>query len=256
MISFLRTIFAASVFTFAAATSSAWLITPEYRLLLETWVGQGSLTLTNVYTKQTGDTSLDFHAAVDGKGPTFLAMEIFGHGPEQNFLPSIEGTQIIGGYNPQSWSSGPDLYTHTPDDADRTAFIYNLTGNRMQAQTLGPDFYAQFQTHNDGNYGPIFGVGDISFNPLTLDWGSAVNASYGNPLAAGQTIVDGATNKPGSPGHIYSIGALEVYTFVNNPSAVPDSGPSITLLALGISTLFGLRRKMATRGKGRLSLPE
>ena len=51
------------------------LLTPTYVSELETWLGEGPLELTNVYTKAPGNTSLDFHAAVDGLGPTFVVMQ-------------------------------------------------------------------------------------------------------------------------------------------------------------------------------------
>src|SRR5262245_26901215 len=42
---------------------------------LETWLGEGPLTLTNAYTKTPGDTSTTFHNAVDGIGRTFAIIE-------------------------------------------------------------------------------------------------------------------------------------------------------------------------------------
>jgi hypothetical protein len=41
---------------------------------LEGWLGEGELTLTNVFTKTIGDDGVDFHAAADGKGRTFVVL--------------------------------------------------------------------------------------------------------------------------------------------------------------------------------------
>ena len=92
---------------------------------LETWLGEGELTLTNIFTKQSGSTSGDFHAAADGKGRTFSVMRATAEGNGK--------TAIIGGYNPQSWRSpigrlGPFFeYNITTNVNDRTAFICNLS---------------------------------------------------------------------------------------------------------------------------------
>jgi hypothetical protein len=51
--------------------AKASLLTPAYQSQLESWLGEGPLILTNIYTKQAGDTSFDFHSAVDGQGRTF-----------------------------------------------------------------------------------------------------------------------------------------------------------------------------------------
>jgi len=35
---------------------------------LEAWLGEGPISLWNIYTKQAGDTANDFHNAADGRG--------------------------------------------------------------------------------------------------------------------------------------------------------------------------------------------
>lgn len=57
---------------------AASLITAADQVQLETWLGEGALTLTNIFTKITGDgpTSLDFHVALDGKERTIPALDV------------------------------------------------------------------------------------------------------------------------------------------------------------------------------------
>jgi len=69
---------------------------------LETWLTRssllsytGPLTFTNIFTKQGGSTSENFHTAADRKGPTISVMQVTG----------TFGTAIIGGFNPLSWNS-------------------------------------------------------------------------------------------------------------------------------------------------------
>ena len=51
-----------------AGRAKATLITAADQSQLESWLGEGPLTLTNIYTKKAGDTAANFHAAVDGQG--------------------------------------------------------------------------------------------------------------------------------------------------------------------------------------------
>jgi hypothetical protein len=64
---------------------------------LESWLGEGAITLTNTFTKQAGDDAVYFHAAADGKGLTFVVM----YGTEN----STGKSAVYGGYDPQSWRS-------------------------------------------------------------------------------------------------------------------------------------------------------
>ena len=91
----------------AAATIAGGsdLLSSSYAATLESWLTgdptlsySGSLVFTNIFDKASGDTSADFHAAVDGKGATIVVMEATdSRNPDQ--------TVLIGGFNPQSWSS-------------------------------------------------------------------------------------------------------------------------------------------------------
>jgi len=80
-------------------TGGIGLLTTAGGTQLETWLGEGSLALTSIFSHQVGDlkTSLDFHTAADGQGRTFAIMEVLGINGGPN--------EIIGGYNPQSWNS-------------------------------------------------------------------------------------------------------------------------------------------------------
>jgi hypothetical protein len=135
------------------------LLTTGYVTQLENWLGEGPLALTNIFTKGiTGSNSTDWHNAVNNQGRTFSVFEI---------VDNNQATLVIGGYNPQSWNSSGG-YNFTPNDADRTAFIFNLTTGVVQRQCLsagpincGYDFadYGRYQTYNYTAYGPTFGGG-------------------------------------------------------------------------------------------------
>lgn len=184
---------------------------------LETWLGRGSIGFTCVFSKSSGDekTSVDFHAAVDGRGETFSIVEVMEtHG---------NSYQIIGGYNPQSWySPSRSEYYITPYDADRTAFLFNLTTVEVQRQVAGQPI-GQYQTVNGVDYGPTFGVGHDLHVWSSLSEGSACAYSYGVPTG---------TNIIGWP-HSYSefdIGTIEIFEIV--PVPLP-SAALLSVLGLG-----------------------
>ncbi|MCK4997875.1 MAG: PEP_CTERM-anchored TLD domain-containing protein, partial [Anaerohalosphaera sp.] len=137
-------------------------ITQSHLDQLEAWLGEGSFTLKNIYTKSTGDDSTDFHNAVDGQGPTFNLMKIF----------NGTTTRIVGGYNPQSWSSMGGYNTSASPD-DYTAFIFNLTDTQIWRQSL------DFQTYNHTSYGPTFGGGHDIYVDSSLSTGYSNGHSYG-----------------------------------------------------------------------------
>jgi len=148
-----------------APALKASLLTSANEAQLETWLGRGNLDFTNIFTKTPYSNASAFHAAVDGQGETFVLMLISGNG---GFGTSSDRPiQIVGGYNPQSWGSS-GYWNQTPNDADRTAFIYNLTygtdgnpGTRIQRQNLsgqGAGDAGRYQTYNYQYYGPAFGV--------------------------------------------------------------------------------------------------
>ena len=146
---------------------------------LESWLGQGPLTLTNVFDKAPGSTSHDFHVAADGKGATFSIIE---------FLTDPNGTPfdkpvILGGFNPQSWNNAGN-YVLTPREVDRTAFVFNLTqGLKLdQRKDASTTDLGQYQTFGHVSYGPTFGGGhDLSAGPgeISLNTGYSYLFSYG-----------------------------------------------------------------------------
>ena len=103
---------------------------------LETWLGQGPIDLTNIFTKnQTdartdNDDSIDWHAAVDNTGPTFTVFEVTtsdGNGGFDDF--------VFGGYNDKSWDASFNGYRVDNDDADRKEF-YLQSHDCHQARSM------------------------------------------------------------------------------------------------------------------------
>lgn len=220
---------------FACPVRATSLLTSAYETQLEAWLGQGNLDFTNIYTKTAGDAASDFHAAVDGRGATFVLMSIYGNGgySRASLLPA----QVIGGYNPTSWTSA-NAYTVTTDDATRTAFLLNLSNGMIQRQNLtneGASGSGQYQTYGDNEYGPLFGGGnDLAVYP-NLEVGMAYNYSYGG-TSFGNEIAYGGPNI--GDYDYFSIDALEVYTFASaGGETVPDHTSTLGLLAVA---MFGL----------------
>jgi hypothetical protein len=224
---------------YGAMPAQANFLTPATQAQLEGWLGEGPLVLTNIFTKVVGDpqTSLDFHAAVDGMGRTFTLIEILPDVVQPlsvqplSFVSLASTNPIVGGYNPQSWSSSGGYNLTVPAD-ERTAFIFNLTTNTLQEQklasepTLGdPGVY---QTYNAAGFGPTFGFEYDLRVGASLASGSARQYSYGPTGSNGQNIV----------GEIFQsnniqIGRIEVYTIAAAPPSVVPEPTSLALLASG-----------------------
>lgn len=208
---------------------------------LETWLGEGAITLTNIFTKQAGDDSLDFHAAVDGKGRTFVVM----YGTERN----TGNSAVYGGYDPQSWKSS-STWNHTPNVADRTGFLFNLSTDQLFAQRTTPftgGLWASadsgvYQSHNESAYGPIFGGGYDIFVDGALSNGSSALWSYTDdnaPIWPLKSIIDGSVTNDMD----VSIAGIEVFTI--SPGAattVPEPG-SLALAGLALAGLAVARRR-------------
>jgi hypothetical protein len=205
---------------------------------LETWLDatplySGALQLTNIFTKTTGSTGFDFHAAVDGQGPTIFVMS----------ATTIRGrTDLIGGFNPLSWSSS-GFYQNTPPGAPRNAFIFDLSTNDLRPQSNVQ--IGAVQTRNLGFAGPIFGAGnDLAVEPF-LTLGSVYPESYGMGCNShmgfsceGQPNFFGGINQT-----LFLIGGLEVFT-ISEIAAVPEASTWAMMLIgfMGVGFL-AYRRK-------------
>lgn len=221
----------------ASAAQAQSLLSTAQQQQLAGWLGEGPLGLTSIYTKAAGDTSHDFHLAADGKGRTFSVMEASNASGQ---------TWLVGGYNPQSWSSTDGLHV-TQADSARTAFLFNLTTGVMLPQLkqyFSGDTIGSGQTFNDAAYGPTFGIGHDLYVPADLTHGgysSLYTYNYRNQPAGGISLIDGS---------VYTVpdvtyGAMQVFSI----SAVPEPaayGMTLAGLAL-LSAALASRRRCAVR---------
>jgi hypothetical protein len=218
---------------------SSALLDPAGLGQLDTWLGRGTFTLTNIYTKASGDDSFDFHLAVDGHGPTISVMRALG----------TDGTvwKTVGGFNPLSWSTaGPNASTLP---SDWTAFIFNLSDTLLRRQ-VGPS-----QTNNEAFLGPAFGVYHVaddlavngSLNSLySSGWGYGATIQTVPPGADyGRSIVDGSINP------LASVGELEVFSITFAPAELPLPG-TLPLLCLGLMALWAgpLKQRLLAARQG------
>jgi hypothetical protein len=213
------------------------LLTLTHAAQMETWLTgdpqlaySGPLAFTNIFDKASGDTSADFHAAVDGKGPTFFVMEATAAGGV---------TQIIGGYKPISWTLSGNYITN-PTVADRIAFIFNLISTTTLQQTAGA--LGDSQSYNNPAHGPTMGEGHDIYVDSTLSAGHVYAASYClNPAGGctGGTDVIGGDGGGGQTAVTY--GALEVFT-ISADVPIPAAAP-LLLGALGLTGWIARRRK-------------
>ncbi|WP_257626498.1 PEP_CTERM-anchored TLD domain-containing protein [Janthinobacterium sp. NKUCC06_STL] len=220
------------------AASAQSLLNGAQEAQLSAWLGEGPLALTAIYTKSAGDTSRDFHLAADGKGRTFSVMQASN---------SAGQTWLVGGYNPQSWNSSGN-YNMTPEDRDRTAFIFNLTSGqhfRQTPKTYALDSVGAYQTFNDINAGPTFGIGaDLGMSADLSTNGISSRYSYIDPVNG----IFGASLLDGTPYGSYpnvTFGAMQVFSV----SAVPE--PAMLQLLLAGLLLVGT----ATVRHRKLSVP-
>lgn len=178
---------------------------------LEAWLGEGNIILTKIFSTTVGDgkTSTHFHTAADGQGRTFTVVELPAQGGYQR--------KVIGGYNPQSWSSIGN-YNYSGADSQRTAFLFNLTTGALHRQKLSAvdGNIGQYQTYNNSSYGPTFGGG----HDLYID--SGLHSGYGYQYSYGPSPAGGYSNGiPGGGQSSLSYGTVEVFTITNNPNAAP-----------------------------------
>jgi hypothetical protein len=198
---------------------------------IQTWLGGNPTTFTNIYDKQTGDLSNAFHAAVDGKGPTVFLAEVTG-----DF-----GTKIVGGYNPQSWYSGPGTFNVTPDPADRNAFIFNLTDSLFLPQVLA-NSDGQYQTYNSAFTGPIFGGGFDLLVSANMSSGSFQSDSY---CPVGSTGCFGQATLFSMGSGSLTVGALETFSVSSTVTPIPPALPLFASALGGLGFVGWRRRKSA-----------
>src|SRR5215204_5102028 len=185
------------------------------------YLNEGQITLTKIFSKTSGDgkTAANFHAAADGKSRTITVLRVQFNGQQY----------LIGGYNPQSWSSINNY--NLPADSARSAFIFNLSSNFVQRQKLSAEtngLNGQYQTYNHSGYGPTFGSGhDLGVADINLQSGNASNVSYGTTTNSNNILNINVANAA-----TLQIIGLEVFTISSCPnfeyvgSYRPGNGPS------------------------------
>ena len=219
----------------AALPVRAQLLNAAYEAQLVTWIDHGPLSFTNDFTKIAGDgqTSFDFHAAADAKGPTVTLLDItpFDSADGRYDLPS----EIIGGATPIGWTSSTSWNIPT-NPLDRSAFVFNLSDDVVQRENQ-TDFAGQFQTFDNPLFGPTFGLGDL-VTGYDLEHGTAFHASYGgtSPLTPNVLGQVGVTD-------LFKINRLEVYSV----AAIPEPAACAALIAglLGAVVLFRRRPQVS-----------
>jgi hypothetical protein len=151
-------------------------------------------------------------------------------------------TDLIGGFNPLSWSSS-GFYQNTPPGDPRNAFIFDLSTHDLRPQSNVQ--IGAVQTRNLGFDGPIFGAGnDLAVGPF-LTLGSVYPESYGMGCNShmgfsceGQPNFFGGINQT-----LFLIGGLEVFT-MSEIAAVPEASTWAMMLIgfMGVGFL-AYRRK-------------
>ncbi|MEM1101142.1 MAG: PEP_CTERM-anchored TLD domain-containing protein, partial [Pseudomonadota bacterium] len=155
----------------ATVTGGSAILSSSDANQLETWLGEGPIELTNIFTRQTGNSAAMFHAAVDGMGRTISVI-------------ALDNGNVVGGYNPISWA-GPNGYKTS---GDLSAFLFNLTTGEKLEQFR----YPQWQTHYRSNYGPTFGGGhDLHINNALTGGYANIGHTYETPVGT----VAGATGQ-------------------------------------------------------------
>lgn len=208
------------------AQNAAPLLDPSLKGQFERWLGAGPLHLENIYTRQAGDDSRDFHAAADGRGSNVTFLRVANDAGDD---------WVVGGYNPRSWSSNGG-WNVSERDWQRSAFLFNYTDPAVYRQVpldyVLPSQGAR-QTYNWFDHGPTFGAGPDLFVDDRLTTAISWQLSYGDPAFEGRSIIDGTFG-----GQFRRVEALETYTI----SLVPEPH-AYALLAGGLGLIWAARRR-------------
>ncbi|WP_310383346.1 PEP_CTERM-anchored TLD domain-containing protein [Roseateles sp.] len=240
---FARTVLGAIACLMINTTASAGAIIGGSTLLdasgltqLESWLGKGQLTVSNLFTKTNGSNAQSFHRAADGKGATFTLLKVS--------IDQGASWETIGGYDPLSWDSSNSY--HFNYSADRSAFVFNLSDKVKAAQRS--DSQGQYQTYNNSYYGPTFGGGHDIYVDSTLSSGYSQGYSFGyvgSGYFGSSSIVD--QSKQYTP---LMVGALEVFSIAAyTPPAqqhVPEPA-SLALVGLALFAAIGSSKSKVRR---------
>ncbi len=231
----------------ATTVTPGSLISLQNAQQLEAWLGIGAQDFTRIWTGVAGVAkAADFHAAVDGKGPTFSVFQI---------RLADASTALIGGYTTLDWTAGANDTYH----ADAAAFLFNLTTLERQTRQVHPDYAI---LHGPDSFA-TFGAGpDIFVGSGTL--GTCETAvtvecdgrsySYSYDTSQGQITVaadsGAAAGDSGIPYSAWSILSADTYTFA--PMAVVPLPGGLPLLAGGMAALalMGRRARGLCSGRG------
>lgn len=192
---------------------------------LATWLNQGDIDLERLFTYSWHDMAAaqTWHAAVDGKGPTFTVLRANYNGTDY----------LIGGYNPLSWDSDGGFHmAATPSEA--TAFLFNLTTGTVQRERYNTFGY-NYQTLNDSLGGPVFGYGpDLRVTITWESYGYTYPYNYGGGYDS-PNLITGTQNT-------LNFTVTDLETFSVTPHTVPEpAGP--VLLGLGLALAAAVRRR-------------
>jgi hypothetical protein len=216
------------LFLFAGFQANAGVITGGTYLgaggasQMQQWLGTGDLDFTNIWSGSAdpATASADWHAAVDGAGPTVSIYEATIH----------DGTTAyIGGYTANSW--GVHQYANDP-----TAFIFNLTTLEKQIQIDNSSPCSRYTLVNRlASFGCGHDLGD-SMGGYTY--------SYSYDISQGQISIAGDSGQGnGDTGTHYThvtLTGLQTYTFDVADAPATGAVPEPSVIALFAAGLFGL----------------